>query len=101
MKLIGLIFIGVVGFGATLLSVTTDNDEVAIITGLIGTVSWLLFAFFALDVTHFDNSGNAYTTRYPALAAYGLAMAAPNFYVALTGPLQIISEKNPRKNEVT
>lgn len=100
MKLIGLIFIGVVGFGATLLSVTTDNDEVAIITGLIGTVSWLLFAFFALDVTHFDNSGNAYTTRYPALAAYGLAMAAPNFYVALTGPLQIISDTNPRKNEV-
>lgn len=101
MKLIGLIFIGVVGFVATLLSVTTDNDEVAIITGLIGTVSWLLFAFFALDVTHFDNSGNAYTTRYPALAAYGLAMAAPNFYVAMTGPLQIISDTNPKKNEVT
>lgn len=100
MKLIGVIFIGLVGFGATLLSVTTDNDEVAIITGLVGTISWLLFAFFALDVTHFDNSGNAYTTRYPALAAWGLAMAAPNFYVALTGPLQLVKEQTPTKGEV-
>lgn len=101
MELIGLIFIGVVGFGATLLSVTTDNDEVAIITGLIGTLSWLLFAFFALDVTHYDSNGNPLTTRYPALAVWGVAMAVPNVYIALTGPLHIISDANPRKNEVT
>lgn len=100
MELIGLIFIGLVAFVATLLSVITNNDEVAIIAGLIGTVSWLLFAFFALDVTHYDSNGNPLTTRYPALAIWGVAMAVPNFYVAMTGPLHIISDKNPRQNEV-
>ncbi len=100
MQLIGLIFIGVVAAGASYLSVTTSNNDVAIVTGLVGSFSWLLFAFFALDVTVFDDSGAAQTVRYPALTAWGLMMAAPNLYVALTGPLEIISEQAPSEKEI-
>jgi len=100
MQLIGLIFLGVVAAGATLLSVTTENNDIAIITGVIGSITWLLFAFFALDVTIVDDAGSVSKVRYPALAAWGVMMAVPNAYVALTGPLQIISDTNPRKNEV-
>jgi hypothetical protein len=100
MQLIGLIFIGLVAAGATFLSVTTTNNEIAIIAGVIGAVTWLLFAFFALDVTIVDDSGTISKVRYPALAAWGLMMMAPNAFVALTGPLQIISDTNPRQGEV-
>lgn len=100
MQLIGLIFIGVVAAGASYITLTTSNNDVAIVAGLIGCFSWLLFAFFALDVTVFDDSGAAQTVRYPALTAWGLMMAVPNVYVALTGPLEIISEQAPRKNEI-
>jgi hypothetical protein len=100
MQLIGLIFIGVVAAAATLLAVTTSDNNVAIVSGLIGALTFLLFAFFALDVTVFDDSGTAQTVRYPALAVWGLMMAAPNAYVALTGPLELIAEKNPTKNQM-
>lgn len=100
MQLIGLIFIGVVAAAATLLAVTTSNNEVAIITGLIGGITWLLFAFFALDVTVFDDSGAAQTVRYPALAAWGVMLATPNFYVALTGPLELVAEKTPTNHQI-
>jgi len=86
MNVLAWLFIGVIGAGATYLSLTTGNDQLAILTGLIGTVSWLLFAFLSLEVVEVS-SGVQVTSRYPAMAAWGLAMAAPNFYIALTGPL--------------
>jgi len=48
----------------------------------------------------FADDGTAQTVRYPALTAWGVMMSAPNFYVALTGPLNLIAEKTPTKNEV-
>lgn len=100
MKPLAWIFIGAIGAGATLISVTTDNDQVAIISGLVGTLSWLLFAYFSLSITTIDQSGTFHTTRYPALAAYGVAMALPNFFVALTGPLEILTNPEDLKQEV-
>lgn len=94
------ILLGVIGAGATFVSVTTDNDQIAILSGLVGTLSWLLFAYGALGVTTIDQSGTLHTSRYPALAAYGVAMAIPNFFVALTGPLEILNNREQLKQEV-
>lgn len=100
MKPIGWIFTGVVAAGATYVSITTENDQIAIISGLIGTVSWLLFAFYSLSITIYDANGSPQTDRYPAAAAWGLVMASPNLYIALTGPLEIVHNRDQVREEV-
>lgn len=99
MRPLALIFIGLVAAGATLISVTTDNDDIAIISGIIGSLSWFLFAYSSLSITTFEG-GTAHTTRYPALAVWGVAMAVPDVIVALTGPLEIINDRDQLREEV-
>lgn len=95
------IFVGVIGAASTYISLTTESDDLAIIAGLIGTLSWLLFAYSALNVTFYDGSGTERVARYPSMAAFGLAMAAPNVYVALTGPLELLQNRDQMRDEVT
>jgi hypothetical protein len=99
MKVLAWIFVGLVGAGATYVTLTTDSDQLAIIGGLIGFFSWGMFAWSALSITVYDG-GTAHTTRYPAMAAYGLMLAAPNLYVALTGPLELVKDRETIKQEV-
>jgi len=94
------VFLGAIGVVSTYLSLTADNDDLVIITGLIGTLAWLLFAFYALDVTIYDQAGTLHTDRYPAMALFGLAMAAPNLYIAITGPLELMSNRERLEREV-
>lgn len=89
------VFLGLVAGAATYVTLSTADDQRAIICGLIGAITWLLFAYAALSVEHVSTDGTVSIHRYPAMVAWGLMMAAPNFYVALTGPLEII--KNPRQ----
>lgn len=100
MKVLAWVFVGFIGACASYISVTTDNDQVAIISGCIGLISWLLFAYFSLSITVYDTNGSPHTTRYPAMALWGLAMAAPNLYVALTGPLEILTDSSQLREEV-
>jgi hypothetical protein len=84
---ISWLFVGLVASGATLLTLTTSDDQTAILTGLIGTISWALFAYSSLHVvTH--SGGSEFVSAYPSLAAFGVMMAVPNLFVALTGPLR-------------
>lgn len=94
------VFVGVVGVGATYVTLTTDSDQLAIISGLIGLVTWLLFSFQSLDIVLYED-GIELTKRYPAMAVWGLAMAAPNLYVALTGPLEIVRDRAQLREEVS
>lgn len=97
---LGWVFVGAVGIGATYISLTTDSDQLAIVSGLIGLVTCLLFAFLSLEIVLYED-GIETTKRYPAMAAWGLAMAAPNLYVALTGPLEIVRDRDQLREEVT
>lgn len=101
MKPIGWVFVGVVAAGATYVTLTTDNDQLAIISGLIGMLSWLMFSFLSLEIIIYDGAGGEQITRYPSMTAWGLAMAAPNLYVALTGPLHIIRDRDQLRSEVS
>lgn len=83
------IFVGLVAAAATFLTLRTADDEVAIISGLIGTISWILWAYSALNVIVYDGSGNPLSASYPSLTAFGVMMAVPCLYIALTGPLHI------------
>ena len=96
MKVLAWVFIGAVAFIATMVTIRTNDNDTAIITGLMATLGWLLFAFFSLSITVYDVNGNPHTTRYPAMAMFGLAMAAPNIYIAITGPLEWIGEQAER-----
>lgn len=56
-------------------------------------------SFYALEVTVSD-SGVTTIYRYPAMAAFGVLMAAPNLYVALRGPLEIVKDRDALAGEV-
>lgn len=101
MKVLAWVMLGLIAAGFTYLTLTTDNDQLAIISGLVAMFSWLLFGYFALGITIYDQTGTPHTDRYPAMAAYGLMMALPNLYVAITGPLEIIRDREGLRREVT
>jgi len=94
-----LIFLGVVALVATTLALRTSDDQLAIVGGLAGTLSWLLWAYSTLNVIAVSG-GSEFTYSYPSLAAFGVAMAIPNLFVALTGPLQIARNREQLTNEV-
>ena len=94
-----LIFLGVVALVATTITLRTSDDELAIIGGLAGTLSWALWAYSTLNVVA-TSGGSEFTYSYPSLALFGLAMAIPNFYVALTGPLHIARDRSQLTEEI-
>lgn len=94
-----LIFVGVVALVATTISLRTGDDQLAIISGLAGTLSWSLWAYSTLNVVAVSG-GSEFAYSYPSLAAFGIAMAIPNLFVALTGPLQIARDRSQLTEEV-
>jgi len=93
------LFIGTLAVGATVISVTTNDDQIGIISGLFGTVLSLTFAYHSLSVSVYSQ-GTEFVSRYPELAVLGLALAAPNFFVALTGPLELARNRDEIQQEV-
>lgn len=85
------IFTGLVATVATVITLQTAEEEVAIASGLIGFFAWLLWGYSALNVvTH--SGGTEFAFQYPSMAVFGVLMAVPNLFVALTGPLRIASQ---------
>lgn len=85
----GWLFVGVVATIATVGALSTPDDVLAIITGVVGTVSWVLFAYGALDVSVVADSATQ-TFTMPALTLFAVMMALPPAYVALTGPVEVV-----------
>lgn len=84
------VFVGVVALLATIGGVLTEDDGVAIVAGVVGFVSWGIWTFGALDL-QVASSGGLQTVSMPELALLGVALALLPGYIALTGPVQIIS----------
>jgi len=93
------LFIGALAAVATVLTLTTTDGDLGIIGGLIGTISWLLWAYSALNVVVITN-GEQIAQQYPSLAVFGVLMAVPNLFVALTGPLQIARDRGELTDEM-
>lgn len=93
------IFLGVVGLIATVQTIRTIDDQVAIASGLMGTIAWLLWAYSSLHVVVVSN-GTEFVYEYPSLAMFGVLMAIPNLFIALTGPLRIAADPRQLAEEV-
>jgi hypothetical protein len=100
MNELGWVFIGAFAALSTFMTLRTSDNTVAIISGISGTFAWLLFGFYALQITYYSG-GSSFTQSYPAMAVLGVMMAAPNFYVALTGPLDLVTDEPELRSEVT
>lgn len=101
MNLIAWIALGAFASVWSYLSLTRNaDDQLLILSGLIGTIAWLLFAFFSLSVTE-SSSGVTTVFRYPSMALFGLMMAAPNAFVALRGPLEVVKDRDQLRSEVS
>lgn len=86
------LFVGAVATVATALTLWTTDDQLGILTGLIGSIAWPLWSYSALNVVTVS-AGSEFAYQYPALAVFGVLMAVPNLFVALTGPLRVANNR--------
>lgn len=100
MNELGWVFIGALASVLTFQTLRTEDNTIAIISGLAGTFAWLLFAFYSLQITYYNGSSTE-VQHFPAMAAFGVMMAAPNFYIALTGPLDVVTDNRKLAEEVS
>jgi hypothetical protein len=85
------LFIGVVAFLITILTVLVPDDGWAIVLGIAGFLSWAFFAYGALEVTVIRNAVT-YQYSLPVVTFFGVIMSLIPGYVALTGPANVITE---------
>lgn len=83
------VFVGVVALVATISAVLTDDDGVAIVSGVTGFITWGIWSFGALDLT-VVNSGGVETFSMPEVSMLGVMLALLPAYIALTGPVEIV-----------
>lgn len=66
-----------------------NDDGVAIMSGVVGFISWGMVAFGAFDIRVVGDSVT-YTFTMPYVAIFAVMMALIPGYIALTGPATII-----------
>jgi len=93
------IFLGVVALVVTVMTLRAGDDQLAIVSGLAGTISWALWGYSALNVV-VVSGGTEFAQQYPSFAAFGVVMAIPNLFIALTGPLSIARNREQLTNEL-
>lgn len=98
----GWLFLGVVAFASTYVTLTTSQDDIGIMFGLVGLLSWALFSFQSLNVTVLAGGAtDPISYSYAAVSVWALAMAVTNLYVVLNGPIAIIDQRGRAEAEVT
>jgi len=103
------LFVGVISILATgvavatqteLLGASTNADGIAILSGIVGFVSWGVWTFGTLDVRVVGDSVT-YTFSMPPLTFLGIVLMLVPGWIALTGPIEIASRyKQPESKEV-
>ena len=97
----GWLFLGAVAFIATYLAITTTQDDVLILFGLIGLLSWGLFGFQSLHVVvSSGGQATAETYTYAPMTIWALAMAVTNGYAVLNGPIAIVDQRQRAQQEI-
>lgn len=85
------LFVGVLGAISSGISVMAqeDEDELAMVFGTIGFVSWAIWSYGSLTV-EVVGDGSVFEFAMPSLTFLGIAMALLPGYIALTGPIELI-----------
>ena len=90
------IFVGRIAFLWTVLTVLgatyldSADDGLTITGGVIGFVLWGVWTFGALNIEVIQGT-NTIAFQHPELAVLGVAMALIPGYIALTGPIELVS----------
>lgn len=96
----GWLFVGLIAILATAAAVLTTDDAIAIVGGALGFISWGIWTFGSLDV-EVVSEGQTLTFTHPELALLGVALALIPGYIALTGPVEIVSRaRDPRVEDL-
>lgn len=81
------LFVGFVGVLITAAALYTNDNALAIVLGVLGTVTWVIWTYGAFDVTVVDG-GVELSFSEPAIAIFGIMMGLVPLYIALTGPIE-------------
>lgn len=84
------LFLGVIGILATGVSLFTDDDGVAIIAGTLGFITWGIWTFGTLNVEKAVET-TVYEYSMAPVAVLGVILALIPGYIALTGPVELVS----------
>lgn len=94
------LFTGALATITTLGAVLTTDDGLAILTGTLGFILWGLWAYGTIDLVVVADT-TTYTYSMPELTIVGVAVSLLPAYIALTGPLELISRwRNPQTQDV-
>lgn len=93
--LVALVWSVVAIVGPALLRDAEQADLLGIVAGVASFLSWALWSYVAFSIRL--QSGEI--VSYPAVALFGVAMAIPGAYVALTGPFELLDPDQARAAE--
>lgn len=91
----GWLFVGLVAFATTVVTLTTGEDDVAIMFGLVGVLTWAFWSFQSLYVVVPPTGARTEVLEYayPFLSIWGVAMAVTCLYVVLNGPIALVDQR--------
>ncbi len=84
------LFIGAVAALTTGAALWTADDSIAILTGVLGFISWGLWAYGALNL-QIVRDATTYTYTQPEVALLGVALAIVPGFIALNGPVEMMA----------
>jgi len=85
------LFIGLVAVLATTGAVLTTKDEVGMVLGIMGTLSWWMWTYASFEVTIVDG-GVEFVFSQPIAAVFGVLVSLLPLYIALTGPIELAKQ---------
>lgn len=83
------LFIGGLAVLTSAAAMLTQDDGQAIVVGVLGFISWGVFAYGSLDVRVVGDSVT-YSFGEPAITVLAVAFSLLPAYVALTGPTELV-----------
>jgi len=86
----GWLFTGTLAILATTAALLVSDDGLAIVTGTAGVVTWGVWTYGTINVEVAADSAT-YTFSMPELTLLGIMMALLPAYIALTGPVELVS----------
>jgi len=94
------LFIGLGAFLTTGVAVLTTDDGVAIMSGIVGFLSWGFLAYGSLNLKVVGDSVT-YSFSQPGVTMWCVMMALVPGFIALTGPTDIINRyREPATEEL-
>jgi len=82
------LFIGMVALLATSGAVVTSRDELGMVLGVLGTLSWWVWAYAAFEVQVVDG-GVEFVFTQSIAAVFGIMISLLPLYIAITGPIEM------------